>query len=124
MILSPSFIRRFMISPTMVETRMTLTRVTVKTMSRVPFSGSAKNVHDIDFIVKEGMNVSKRIQVWYDDPSAIEIPDREFTGFHELLPGSDRVESLLLTNDYEDRIDLGGVQVRCVTVVKYLLGLG
>ena len=70
------------------------------------------------------MNVSKRIQVWYDDPGATEIPDREFTGFHELLPGSDRVESLLLTNDYEDRIDLGGVQVRCVPVVKYLLGLG
>jgi Predicted ATPase (AAA+ superfamily) len=83
----------------------------------------SKNGNEIDFIVKEGMHISHRIQVWYDDISVREIPSRELAGFTIPLQGDDTPESILLTNDYEDVIEHDGVPIRCIPVVKYLLSL-
>lgn len=79
----------------------------------------SKNGNEIDFLVKEGMKITKRIQVWYEDPSIIDIPTREYAGFPPIE--KEGAESILVTNDYEGII--GGVsgQVRCIPVIKYLL---
>lgn len=74
---------------------------------------------EIDFVVKEGVTITRRIQVWYEDAPQAEIPARELAAFNELL--EDRAECLLLTNDLEKEIEIGGSKVNCVPVVKYLL---
>ena len=81
----------------------------------------SKNGNEIDFIVKEGMHIRRRIQVWYDDISVREIPSRELAGFIIPLQGDDNPESILLTNDYEDVIEHDGISIQCIPVVKYLL---
>ncbi len=78
---------------------------------------------ETDFVVKEGLRIKKRIQVWYEDVSNTVVPDRELACFRTPLEGHAEAESLLLTNDYEDVIDVGMVQVRCVPLVKFLLGI-
>lgn len=79
---------------------------------------------DIDFVVKEGMKITKRIQVWYEDVSVTSIPDRELACFQKPLEGHEEAESILVTNDFEDVIDTAGGRVQCIPVAKYLLGLG
>ncbi len=79
---------------------------------------------DTDFVVKEGMKITKRIQVWYEDVSETAIPDRELACFRKPLAGNETAESILVTNDYEDVIDTGVARVRCIPVTKFLLGLG
>jgi hypothetical protein len=78
---------------------------------------------DTDFVVKEGMRITKRIQVWYDDVSATSIPDRELACFQKPLEGHEAAESILVTNDYEDVIDAAGGKVQCIPVAKFLMGL-
>jgi hypothetical protein len=82
------------------------------------------NGGDTDFVVKEGMKISKRIQVWHEDVSESAIPERELACFRKPLAGHETAETILLTNDYEDVIDTGAARVQCVPVVKFLLGLG
>lgn len=82
------------------------------------------NGSDTDFVVKEGMKISKRIQVWYEDVSETVIPDRELACFRKPLEGHESAETILLTNDYEDVIDTGAARVQCIPVAKFLLGLG
>lgn len=77
---------------------------------------------DTDFVVKEGMNLSKRIQVWYDDVSVTTIPERELACFAKPLAGQESAVAILVTNDHEDTLDVGGTKVRCVPLVKFLLG--
>lgn len=79
---------------------------------------------ETDFVVKEGMNITKRIQVWYEDVSVTDIPDRELACFHKAMPGGEAAEAILVTNDYEDVIDTGAARVRCIPATKFLLGLG
>jgi predicted AAA+ superfamily ATPase len=74
---------------------------------------------ETDFIVKEGVTVTRRIQVWYEDAPQAEIPARELAAFSELL--DDKAECLLLTNDLEKEMEIGGTQVNCIPVVKFLL---
>lgn len=74
---------------------------------------------ETDFIVKEGMSMTRRIQVWYDDALQTEIPERELAAFDDLQKDSGLC--LLLTNDLEKDIKIGATKVRCVPVVKYLL---
>lgn len=83
----------------------------------------SKNGNEIDFIVKEGLNISHRIQVWYDDMSVQDIPSRELTGLKIPLEGHENAKSLLLTNDYEDVIESNGINIYCKPVVKFLLSL-
>ena len=79
------------------------------------------NGNEADFIVKEGMNITQQIQVWYDDVDKKSIPERELTCFRTPDHGSGTMRQILLTNDREETIDLGSVQVQCVPAVKYLL---
>lgn len=82
------------------------------------------NGGDTDFVVKEGMKITKRIQVWYQDVSVTSIPDRELACFKKPLADHETAESILVTNDYEDVIDIGSARVRCLPVAKFLLDLG
>jgi predicted AAA+ superfamily ATPase len=79
------------------------------------------NGSETDFVVKEGMNITRRIQVWHEDVSETTIPDRELACFKKPLEGSERAETILVTNDYEDIIDTGTARVRCIPVTKFLL---
>ncbi|OGU18772.1 MAG: ATPase, partial [Geobacteraceae bacterium GWF2_54_21] len=79
---------------------------------------------DTDFVVKEGMKITKRIQVWYEDVSVLSIPDRELACFQKPLEGHEAAESILVTNNFEDVIDTAGGKVLCIPVAKFLLGFG
>ena len=82
------------------------------------------NGSDTDFVVKEGMKITKRIQVWYDDVSVTAIPERELACFRGLPGDAETAELILVTNDHEDVVDVGTARVRCIPVAKFLLGLG
>lgn len=78
---------------------------------------------ETDFVVKEGMTITRRIQVWFEDTPQTQIPPRELVPFSHL--DEEVAECLLLTNDLETEIEVGKLTVRCLPVVKYLLlGLG
>jgi uncharacterized protein len=81
----------------------------------------SKEGGETDFVVKEGLKITKRIQVWYDDPSVSDIPERELAG----LKAIDQInsESLLVTNDFEGVIDYENGPVRCIPIIKLLLGV-
>jgi predicted AAA+ superfamily ATPase len=83
----------------------------------------AGNGAETDFVVKEGLKIKSRIQVWYDDAGVTAIPEREIYCFSHNpgKPGS--IENILLTNDYEDQLDVNGLRVRCIPTVKFLLQL-
>lgn len=74
---------------------------------------------ETDFVIKEGMTITRRIQVWYEDVSRTVIPERELAPFGNLEEGG--AECLLLTNDLETEIEVGTIRVHCRPVVKYLL---
>jgi predicted AAA+ superfamily ATPase len=78
---------------------------------------------DTDFVVKEGMKITKRIKVWYEDVSETVIPDRELACFQKPLEGDEAAETILVTNGYEDVIDTEAARVHCIPVAKFLLGL-
>jgi uncharacterized protein len=78
---------------------------------------------DTDFVVKEGLKITKRIQVWYDDVSVTSIPGRELACFQKNLEGDETAELILVTNDYDDTIDTGVAKIQCIPVTKFLLGL-
>jgi hypothetical protein len=40
----------------------------------------AANDQETDFVIKEGMDIAKRIQVWFEDLSRTQIPERELAG--------------------------------------------
>jgi predicted AAA+ superfamily ATPase len=82
------------------------------------------NGSDTDFVVKEGMKITRRIQVWYEDVSVTSIPERELACFQKPLKGHEEAESILVTNNFEDLIGTAGGRVQCIPVVKFLLGLG
>jgi hypothetical protein len=82
------------------------------------------NGSEVDFIVKEGMRAAKRIQVWYADAADAALPARETLAFEQT--GRDRersVERLILTNDLDQSLTIGGREVRCMPLVMYLLDL-
>jgi len=79
------------------------------------------NGGEIDFVVKEGMNITQQIQVWYEDIEKKTIPKRELASFSSSSKESSTTRQILLTNNYEKTIDLGATQVQCIPVIKYLL---
>ena len=82
------------------------------------------NGSDTDFVVKEGLKITKRVQVWYEDVSETTIPNRELACFRKPLIGHEAAETILVTNDFEDVIDTRVARVRCIPVAKFLLELG
>jgi len=81
------------------------------------------NGSETDFVVKEGMKITERIQVWYGDISEAGIPDRELACFRKPLEGHEGAKTIVVTNDYEDIVDAGVTRVRCIPAVKFLLGI-
>ncbi len=60
---------------------------------------------ETDFIAKEGVTITRRIQVWYEDAPQAEIPARELAAFNELL--EDGAECLLLPTIWRKKWRLG-----------------
>ena len=79
------------------------------------------NDRNVDFVVKEGLAVTRRIQVWYADPSSTVVPEREVAAF--AAAGRTEGENLLITNDIAQTIALGKTEVRCVPLALFLLDM-
>ncbi len=79
----------------------------------------AVNGAETDFVIKEGMELAARIQVWHADPARTDIPKRELAAFDGLE--QERCRCLLLTNDLEKVIKRGKTTVHCLPVAKFLL---
>lgn len=79
------------------------------------------NDHEVDFAVKQGMNITKLIQVWFEDPAVTTVPDRElyFPVNDDTLPRT--VPRILITNDYEEVMEAEGQKIQCIPVTKFLL---
>ncbi|MEW6219751.1 MAG: ATP-binding protein [Thermodesulfobacteriota bacterium] len=77
--------------------------------------------HETDFVVKEGLRLTSRIQVWYEDTAQTAIPARELAAF---ASAGEDTRCLLLTNDLAAEHQVGPVKVQCLPVVRFLLGLG
>lgn len=76
---------------------------------------------ETDFVVREGMRITRRVQVWYEDAGVAAIPAREMACFGKAMEGVSDAECILVTNDIEDVIDTGAQRVACVPLVKFLL---
>lgn len=76
---------------------------------------------ETDFVVKQGLRLARRIQVWYDDPAVKGIPERELACFKEVSDENRGSECILLTNDHTAAVDVNGVNVRCLPVDEFLL---
>ncbi|MBU1171167.1 MAG: ATP-binding protein [Proteobacteria bacterium] len=81
------------------------------------------NGSETDFVIKQGMTIIRRIQVWYGDPSDTSVPARELACFQKTPKGYETAETLFLTNDYNDVVKTDSADVKCIPVVKFLLGL-
>ncbi len=82
------------------------------------------NGGEIDFLVKEGLKIKERIQVWYDDIDINTIPERELAGFKDPERRYDASDCILITNDLEEILSMDSFRVRCIPIVKYLLYIG
>ena len=85
---------------------------------------------EIDFVTKEGIDLTQRIQVWYADPADMDIPERElrcWSGLktpkndNALSPRIGQIRNILLTNDLERELTLGEIKVSCLPVILFLL---
>ena len=79
------------------------------------------NGHETDFAVKEGMNITRRIQVWFAEPGESNLPDRETACFTDPSPNRNTAENILITNDMDTTIRVGTATVRCIPALKFLL---
>lgn len=79
---------------------------------------------ETDFAVKQGNRVTRYVQVWYNDPGTDLIPGRELDCFKIISQAGGQTENILITNDYEDVVGIGDVNVRCIPATKYLLLAG
>jgi len=81
------------------------------------------NSSETDFVVKEGMKITERIQVWYGDISETGVPDRELACYRKPLEGHEGARTIMVTNDYQDVVDTGVSRVLCIPTVKFLLDI-
>lgn len=81
------------------------------------------NSSETDFVVKEGMKITERIQVWYGDISETGVPDRELACYRKPLEGHEGARTIMVTNDYQDVVDTGVSRVLCIPAVKFLLDI-
>jgi uncharacterized protein len=80
------------------------------------------NGGEVDFVVKEGMKITRSIQVWHADAAETAIPEREFAAF-KIKDGGAKRECFLITNDVTRTVKAGGTQIQCVPLVLFLLDL-
>ena len=86
----------------------------------------ASEKNEIDFVVKKGMNLTEAIQVSYSDLQDPRVWKREIEGFQKeftRLPPHSIKEGLLITDDFEDRIEHKNFSIRCQPLIKFLLGI-
>jgi len=78
---------------------------------------------EVDFVVKEGMQIIRSIQVWHADAAETAIPEREIAGFKIKYRAAAKRECFLITNDVARTVRAGGTQIQCVPLVLFLLDL-
>jgi len=81
------------------------------------------NGGEVDFVVREGTNITRSIQVWYADAAETETPEREFAAFKIKDRAAAKRECFLITNDVTRTVKAGGTQIQCVPLVLFLLDL-
>jgi len=82
------------------------------------------NEKEIDFLIKEGMNIKQLIQVTYAS-SKDEIEKREIKSLEKAyeLFKKDKPELLIITWDYEDIIKKDNLEIKCIPLWKWLLSI-
>ncbi|MEM5881235.1 MAG: ATP-binding protein [Candidatus Aenigmatarchaeota archaeon] len=78
--------------------------------------------NEVDFIVKEGLNIKQLIQVTYAS-SKDEIEKREIKA---LVKASEQLKCkdlLIITWDYEDELKVNSKKIKCIPLWKWLLSL-
>jgi predicted AAA+ superfamily ATPase len=81
------------------------------------------NGGEVDFVIKEGMKITRSIQVWHADAAETAIPEREFAAFKIKDRAAAKRERFLITNDVARTVRAGGTQIQCVPLVLFLLDL-
>jgi uncharacterized protein len=81
------------------------------------------NGGEVDFVVKEGVKVTRSIQVWHADAAETVIPKREFAVFNAGGKAAAKRECLLITNDVARTERAGAARIQCVPLVLFLLDL-
>jgi predicted AAA+ superfamily ATPase len=81
------------------------------------------NGGEVDFVVKEGMKITRSIQVWHADAASTAIPEKEFAAFKIKDRAAAKREYFLITNDVARTVRAGGTQIQCVPLVLFLLDL-
>lgn len=79
-----------------------------------------KQKYECDFLVKEGLSITKAIQVTYDlsDP---ETREREIRGLIEACLAHELTEGLIITYREHNTLVHEGVEIRCVPILNFLL---
>jgi len=80
------------------------------------------NDKEVDFVIKEGLNIKQLIQVTYASGKD-EIEEREKKALikaYELFK-KDKPELLILTWDYEDTLKENNSEIKCIPLWKWLL---
>jgi len=80
------------------------------------------NNGEIDFVIKEGLNIKQLIQVTYAS-SKDEINQREIKALEKAyeLFKKDRPELIIITWDYEDILKRNNLEIKCIPLWKWLL---
>jgi hypothetical protein len=81
------------------------------------------NGREIDFVIKEGMKISRSIQVWQADAGETAIPERELAAFKAPGKGAGQRDCFLITNDVARTERAGTAKIQCVPIVLFLLDL-
>jgi predicted AAA+ superfamily ATPase len=93
----------------------------VKRIVKVKKYNTNDAMREVDFVLKEGMNVKKLIQVTYASGKD-EIEKREI---RSILKASEELKCndlLIITWDYEDEIRVDNKILKCLPLWKLLLG--
>jgi len=81
-----------------------------------------KNSKEIDFVIKEGLNIKQLIQVTYAS-NKDEINKREIENLEKAyeLFKKDKPELLIITWDYEDVLKKNNLEIKCIPLWKWLI---
>lgn len=81
------------------------------------------NGGEVDFVIKEGLKVTRSIQVWHADAAETVIPEREFAALKSKDSAAAKRECFLITNDVARTVRAGATRIQCVPLVLFLLDL-
>jgi len=79
------------------------------------------NSKEVDFVVKEGLNIKQLIQVTYaSSKDEIKEDAKSLLKVYELFK-KDKPELLIITWDYEDVLKKNSLEIKCIPLWKWLL---